>query len=136
HDALDFPEAGAIQPPLLLTSRDGGASSPRPKHCFRETRFWKAMFYSRGKAASKAVTINLINSPDVRSRHSLLRRTCPLSGVNRTSFFAPRGSVAGTYHLAGVYTGRVLTGEKPGEPVRQSSKFEVFINLKTPEHLA
>jgi hypothetical protein len=94
------------------------------------------MFYSRGKAASKAVTINLINSPDVRSRHSLLRRTCPLSGVKRTSSFAPRGSVAGSYHLAGVYTGRVLTGEKPGEPVQQSSKFEMFINLKTPEHLA
>src|SRR5262249_41615685 len=73
------------------------------------------MFYSRGKAASKAVTINLINSPDVHSRHSLLRRTCPLSGVKRTSSFAPRGS-AGSYHLAGVYTGRVLTGEKPGEP--------------------
>ena len=42
------------------------------------------------------------------------------------------GSVSETYHLAGVYTGRILAGEKPGDlPVQQSSKFEMFINLKT-----
>src|SRR5262249_54502020 len=49
------------------------------------------MFYSRGKAASKAVTINLINSPDVRSRHSLLRRTCPLSGGKADILFCTAG---------------------------------------------
>jgi putative ABC transport system substrate-binding protein len=46
------------------------------------------------------------------------------------------GSVADSYHLAGIYTGRILTGEKPGEmPVYRSSKVEMFINLKTAKAL-
>jgi putative ABC transport system substrate-binding protein len=41
------------------------------------------------------------------------------------------GSVAETYHLAGIYTGRISAGEKPGDlPVQQSSKFEMSINLR------
>jgi putative tryptophan/tyrosine transport system substrate-binding protein len=42
------------------------------------------------------------------------------------------GSVRHTYHLAGVYTGRILKGEKPGElPVQQGTKVELILNLKT-----
>jgi putative ABC transport system substrate-binding protein len=41
------------------------------------------------------------------------------------------GSVADSYHLAGIYTGRILTGEKPGDlPILRSSKVETYINLK------
>ena len=42
------------------------------------------------------------------------------------------GSLADSYRLAGVYAGRVLKGEKPGElPVQQGTKVELFLNLKT-----
>ncbi len=40
------------------------------------------------------------------------------------------------YHLTGVYTARVLKGEKPSDlPVQQSTKVELFLNLKTAKTL-
>jgi putative ABC transport system substrate-binding protein len=45
-------------------------------------------------------------------------------------------SLADSVHLAGVYTGRILKGEKPGDlPVQQSTKVEMIINLKTAKTL-
>jgi putative tryptophan/tyrosine transport system substrate-binding protein len=46
------------------------------------------------------------------------------------------GSHSDSYRLTGVYAGRVLTGEKPGElPVQQSTKIEMFLNLKAAKAL-
>ena len=61
----------------------------------------------------------------------------------RTGLFVVAGGLMGYgsseaeyYRPVGIYTGRVLNGEKAGDlPVLQSSKVELIINMKTAKAL-
>jgi putative ABC transport system substrate-binding protein len=66
-----------------------------------------------------------------------LRHAVPTIYQNR-EFVAAGGllsygaSLSDAYRLVGIYTGRVLKGEKPADlPVQQQTKVDFFVNLKT-----
>ena len=46
------------------------------------------------------------------------------------------GNLSEEFRLLGVYAGRILKGEKPGDlPVQQATRFELIINLTTAKAL-
>jgi putative ABC transport system substrate-binding protein len=70
-----------------------------------------------------------------------LRHAVPAVGANNQFVAAGGlasygGRIIDAYRLTGVYTARILKGDKPGElPAQQSTKIELVLNLKTAKAL-
>jgi putative tryptophan/tyrosine transport system substrate-binding protein len=90
--------------------------------------------------------ISMVNDPVFfRERHRLaaLVAGTGLPAIFNDRLFAEAGGlmsygtdIANGFCLAGVYTGRILKGEKPANlPVQQATKLEMVINLKTAKAL-
>jgi putative ABC transport system substrate-binding protein len=73
---------------------------------------------------------------------SALRYALPASFITRDfvvdgGMMSYGGGLREPFRLMGVYTGRILAGEKPADlPVQQATKVELIINLKTAKALA
>jgi putative ABC transport system substrate-binding protein len=69
-------------------------------------------------------------------RHGMPAVFQPRSAAMAGGLMSYSGSASDVYRQAGVYTGRVLKGEKPADlPVHQATKLELVINLKTAKAL-
>ena len=70
------------------------------------------------------------------ARHRLPTIHTDRTVVEAGGLMSYAASIADAYHQVGVYTGRILKGEKPGDlPVMQPTKFELTINARTAKTL-
>jgi ABC-type uncharacterized transport system substrate-binding protein len=97
---------------------------------------------SRLRADGLVISVDTVFVQGVERLAALtLRHAVP--AINQYREFAAAGGLISygsddreAYRLAGIYTGRVLKGEKPADlPVQQATKVELFINLKTAKAL-
>jgi putative ABC transport system substrate-binding protein len=70
------------------------------------------------------------------ARHAIPTMYLQRQNVVAGGLMSYSGDLAGAHRELGIYTGRILKGEKPADiPVAQSTKFEFVLNLKTAKTL-
>jgi putative tryptophan/tyrosine transport system substrate-binding protein len=111
-------------------------------HAAKEREFDTAFATLSGVNAALVISADpFFNSRSERLAHLASRYAVPAIFSYREfaadgGLMSYGGSFTDAYRLAGVYTGRILNGEKAADlPVQQSTKVELFINLKTAKAL-
>jgi putative ABC transport system substrate-binding protein len=98
-------------------------------------------FIQRGVGALFVGTGAFLNSHRTRvialaARHAMPTMYTQRDVVAAGGLMSYGSNIADGYREAGVYTGRILKGEKPGDlPVKRSTKFDFAINLRTAKAL-
>ena len=90
-------------------------------------------------ARIRTISIAAPPATSIASSRAKSRATCRCRGRYQLREFAAAGGLISyggyttdVYRLGGVYTGRILKGEKPSDlPVQQTTKVELILNLKT-----
>lgn len=140
------PSAPAITEQLLRNMQPAASALGIQLHVLRAStdQDLDAAFIALDQLRADALVIGpyqFFNSREEQLAARSVRQAVPAIFVYRR-FVAAGGLVSyganesETYRLFGIYTGKILKGEKPGDlPIQRSTKVELIINLKTAKAL-